>query len=709
MKARAPKANGHGGAVPGDAAPDPIDRRPAIRVRMGLVCGVLSMGLGVIVSSGWSIMVGDGDAWREEAELQRQRRLHVLPKRGAIYDRNGTALAVTVEVPSASVDAVELLRRVRGQQVPVVARDAANRIARALDLDPAAVERKILAKRRFAWLKRRITAEESSALRVLMRGEDGGEPISGLVVEGEGRRYYPRRQVAGPLLGFVAPDGEGKDGVELTLNSRLQGTVEQVRGMRDRSGKLIFSHGMQDDRALAGHDVYLTIDQGLQFAAERELAAAVQTFEAVGGSVIIVEPNTGELLAMASWPAYNPNDYSESAVEARRDRGITDQFEPGSTMKIFTVALGLAEGAITPTQRMYCEKGAMRVDNVTIRDTHASEWLSVSQVLSQSSNICSAKIGLSMGGSKLYEGLRRFGFGLSAGLPLPGESSGVLRPRGRPWVQVETAAAAFGQGIGVTNLQLAMATAAIANGGRLMEPIIVKKTTTASGEIVDTASPKVRHQVVPVHIARTLSEMLVGVTEGEGTGVEAALSGYVVAGKTATAQKTDPATGRYSLEKYVASFVGYVPANKPRLAISIVIDEPMLEHAGGAVAAPVFRRLARTALEYVGLTPKGTKPVDLASLAREPDPAHAVGQLLRENREALPSVQEHVKGAVLAGGQVRVPEITGWPVREAVRKLIELGLTPEVRGTGLLVRQNPAPGAPLGKGERVVLEFEPAT
>jgi cell division protein FtsI (penicillin-binding protein 3) len=681
-----------------------------IRMRMGILCGLLAFGLGLVVSAGWDLMIKDGEAWRELADQQRQRRVHIVPKRGTVYDRNGSAVAVSVEVPSVSLDAIELLRGVAPQQLPVVARDGANRIAQVLAIDPAVVEKKILAKRRFAWLKRQISAKEADDIRALSSPKvQGDRVVRGLVVEGEGRRYYPRRELAGPLLGFVAPDGEGKDGLEFGMNNELRGHIEQLRGLRDRAGRLLFADGVQDEQALAGHNVYLSIDQGIQYVAERELASAARTFEAGGGSVIVIEPYTGEVLAMASWPGYNPNDYTLSEAEQRRDRGLTDAFEPGSTTKIFTIASGLAAGVISPTQKLYCEKGFMPVDNVVIRDTHPAGWLSISQVLAVSSNICSAKIGLSLGGDKLYEGLRRFGFGQATGLPLPGESEGTLRPRGRPWVQVETAAASFGQGISATNLQLAMATAAIANGGDLMEPILIKKVTTATGELVREATPRVRRRVVPRHIALAMAEMLVAVTEGEATGVEAAISGYQVAGKTATAQKTDPATGRYSLDDYIASFVGFVPAKKPVVAIAVMVDEPMVEHAGGAVAAPIFRRVGQAALEYVGLTPKGSQPVDVAELARKPDPAAAAYALLRQADGKKPPVQEAGKTGPVASGKVRVPDMTGWPVREAVRRAIELGIAPRVQGTGLLATQTPPPGDVVEKGADVLLVFEPAS
>jgi len=681
-----------------------------IRLRMGVLCGLLALGLGLVVSSGFTLMVQDGPAWREVAELQRQRRLHVTPKRGNIYDRNGSALAVSVDVPSVSLDAVELLRGVPPAQVPVVARDAANRIAAVLGIDPAQVERKILAKRRFAWLKRQINASEADAIRELGSSKDGRRAIGGLVVEGEGRRYYPRRELAAPLLGFVAPDGEGKEGLEYSLNTDLQGHADELRGLRDRSGRLIFSDGIQDDRAFAGHSLYLAIDQGLQYAAERELAAVVRTFEAKGGSVAVVDPKTGEIYALASFPTFNPNDYTESDPEARRDRGVGYAFEPGSTAKIFSVAAGLAGGVIKPTDKMYCEKGTLRVDNVTIRDTHPAEWLTISQVLAVSSNICAAKIGLSLGGEKLYEAYRRFGFGEETGIELPGETAGTLRPRQRPWVQVETASAAFGQGISVTNLQLAMATAAIANGGELLQPILVRKVVTSTGELVREASPRVRRRVLPAHAARAVAEMLVAVTEGEGTGVEAAIDGYRVAGKTATAQKADPVTGRYSIDRYIASFVGFVPADKPVVAIAVTIDEPMVDHAGGSVAAPLFRRVAQMSLKYRGLVPKDRERIDVAELGRSPDPANLAYEVLRQAAGKQPRVQEGVPAlAAVPAGKVRLPDMTGWPARRALQQAFELGLNPRLEGSGLLVTQTPPPGSVVDPGQALVLVFEPAS
>jgi cell division protein FtsI (penicillin-binding protein 3) len=681
---------------------------------MGLVCGLLGIGLGAVVSGAYHIQVEDGDAWYDLAEKQRQRRLHVSPKRGTIYDRNGAPLAESVEVPSVSVDAVEMLRGIEDQYVPMRARQYAERIAAALSLDVEAVAEKIGRRRRFAWLKRRVSEDEVAAVRAL--GEAAQRyPIRGLTIEGEGRRFYPNRELAGPMLGFVSPEGTGKEGLELSLDHELRGRVSEVRGLRDRAGRLIFSEGLADEQALAGHDVRLTIDKGIQFTAERELDAAVKTYEAFGGAVVVVDPSSGEILAMASAPGYNPNDYSQSDPEQRRNRGVVDRFEPGSTMKPFTIAAALAAKSLDPTAPIYCESGSMALDNVVLHDTHVNKWLSPTQVLAVSSNIGTAKIALGLGEERLYEGLRRFGFGDAPGLPVPGESVGVLRPRGRPWVQVETASAAFGQGISVTTMQLAMAYSAIANGGRLLEPVLVKRVSDSTGATLSEATPRVRREPISPAVARMVGEMLVAVTEGEGTGVEAAIPGYRVAGKTATAQKIDLETGKYTDTHYVASFVGFVPAENPRLTIAVVLDEPMGgTYAGGSVAAPVFRRVGEMSLRYLGVMPRGSTAAPLAEVserAREGDPAVSAYQVLNEARgaEAPVPLAAVTPSAPTKSGEVRMPDLAGLPAREALKAAAALGLAPSVEGTGRLAHQDPAKGAVVPKGSTVRLIFEPPT
>jgi cell division protein FtsI (penicillin-binding protein 3) len=354
----------------------------------------------------------------------------------------------------------------------------------------------------------------------------------------------------------------------------------------------------------------------------------------------------------------------------------------------------------------------MPIDNVVIHDTHVNKWLTPTQVLQVSSNIGIAKIALGLGERQLYESFRRFGFGDAPGLPLPGEAAGTLRPRGRPWVPVETAAASFGQGVSVTNLQLALATAAIANNGRLLEPILVRRVTDTVGTELTSATPTLRRRVIPARVARLLAEMMSSVTEGEGTGVEAAIPGFRVAGKTATAQKIDPETGRYNDTHYVASFVGFVPAEQPRIVVSVVIDEPMAgTTAGGEVAAPVFRRVAEMSLRYLGVRPKGTKSMKLsevAEYAKGDDPADVAYQALGRGPAPAPAKAEaQPSGPIGQRGSTKVPELLGLPMRAAVRGAIEAGLEPVVTGSGRVIRCEPAAGANVPRGSKLTLVFEP--
>ncbi|MFO0658557.1 MAG: penicillin-binding protein [Polyangiaceae bacterium] len=688
-----------------------------IRRRMGVVCGLMGLGCGLIISGAYKVQVEDGPEWREMAEMQRQRRLHVAPKRGTILDRNGTALAVSIEVPSVSADAFEMLRGVDDKNLAATVQDLAARLAKVLHVEPAELTPRLMSRRRFIWLKRRVSADEAAAIKALGDPRQTAKPIRGLQIEGEGHRYYPNRELGGPLLGFVSPDGEGKEGLELQLEDELRGHVEEIKGLRDRSGRLLFAEGVQSEKALAGHNVVLSIDQGIQYVAEQELNSALHTFEAAGGSVVVMDPHTGEVLALASAPTFNPNDYNKSEIEARRDRAIHDRFEPGSTAKVFTIASALAAKTLNPTQKIYCERGVMAIDNVVIHDTHVSDWLTPTQILAVSSNIGAAKIGLELGESKLYESFRRFGFGEPTGLPLPGEAGGVLRARGRPWVQVETASASFGQGISTTSMQLAMAISSIANGGKLMEPILVKKVVDGAGNTVRDYLPKIRREVVPASVAKMVSEMLVAVTEGEGTGVEAAIDGFKVAGKTATAQKADPNTGRYTADRFTSSFIGFVPADRPKIAVVVVLDEPALARAGGAVAAPVFRRVAEYSLRYLGVTPAGTKEATLTQIAKDANgtaPSTASAGKTKPTSSAIPGVgMVGVAPVQIAtdkpapNGAAAVPTLTGLSAREAIKTSMAAGLTPTLLGVGVAARQEPPPGTMVPKGSALKIYLEP--
>jgi cell division protein FtsI (penicillin-binding protein 3) len=682
-----------------------------IRTRMGVLCGVMGIALGGIVSSAWRVQVEDGPEWREMAEKQRQRRLHVEPKRGTIYDRNGTPLAVSVEVPSVSADVVEMLRGAETPQAQeTILRDAALRLGRALSIDANEVYAKLAERHRFVWLSRRITGDEAEAIRELGDPKKQAQPIRGVSIEGEGHRSYPGRELAGAVLGFVAPDGQGKDGLELALDEDLRGRVEEVHGLRDRSGRLLFE-GANDSRALQGYDVALSIDEGIQHVAERELDAAMHTYETKGGSLVVMDPSTGEILALASVPGYNPNDYGESDPDARRDRAVTDRFEPGSVMKTFMIAGALAAGTVKPTDLVNCEHGVYQIAGVTVHDVEVNGILTATQVLARSSNIGALKIGLQLGEPALYATYRRFGFGEQTGLPLPGEASGVLRPRGRAWYDIETGEASFGQGVSVTTIQLAVAMSAIANGGKLLEPILVERVTDGAGEVVRESAVHVRREVVPPGVARTLAEMLTAVTEAGGTATQAAIPGFRVAGKTSTAQKVDPATGKYSAEKWTAAFVGFVPAERPRIVVAVMLDEPIIGHRGGDHAGPVFRRVAEATLRYLGVTP-APGLAKIADVKRDGDPADVT---LAAMKPPVPAAPPAVPGAGAPGpaqvppGSVRVPDATGLAAHDVVASLTKAGLVPRLEGWGRAVRQEPAPGTAAPKGAAVRVVLEPAS
>jgi cell division protein FtsI (penicillin-binding protein 3) len=610
-----------------------------------------------------------------------------------------------------SADVVEMLR---GIDTPAAQdaklHDVADRLGHTLSLPADDLYAKLAQRRRFVWVKRRVTSGEAEGVHAL---GDPKQPnaIHGIAIEGEGHRYYPGREIAGPLLGFVAADGEGKDGLELSEDETLRGRVEDVQGLRDRSGRLIFE-ATNDERALQGDDVVLAIDQAIQHVAERELDAAMHTYETKGGSLAAVDPSTGEVLALASVPGYNPNDYTEAEPDARRDRVVTDRFEPGSVMKTFAIAGALAAGTLKPTDLIDCEHGVYQIGGVTIHDTHVNDRLTPTQILARSSNIGALKIGLELGEPALYATYRRFGFGEPTGLPLPGEAEGVLRPKGRPWFDTETASASFGQGISVTTLQLAMAMSAIANGGKLLEPILVRRTSDGRGGTVDESPVRVRREVIPAGVARTLGEMLTAVTEEGGTAVEASVPGFRVAGKTSTAQKVDPATGRYSTDKYTAVFVGFVPVEHPRLVVAVVLDEPMIGRYGGDLAGPVFRRVAEASLRYLGVTPSAGA-AKLTTVHREGDPATSSAPPAPNGPPAgAPSPAPPpavVAGAPPSADAARVPDATGMPARDVVNAISRAGLIPQIEGWGRAVRQTPSPGTAVVKGSAVRVVLEPAS
>ncbi len=651
-------------------------RQRWFRARIALlgVC-VMCMAILVVVRA-FHVQIATGDRLREMAEGQHLRELRVSPRRGAIYDRQGAELAVSVDVDSVYANPRRL--KAMEQDPSTVAR----RIAKILDVDPERLAKRLAADRYFVWVERRVTPNEAKRIRQL--------DVPGVELTTEARRYYPNRHLAAHLLGFADIDGRGIEGIELAYEKRLRGSDRRVEAIRDRRGHVVFADDMEDDRTMQGQSVVLTIDKAIQHVAERELALSVRTFEARGGSVVVMDPSTGEILALANYPPFNPNEPSKHPTAHRRNRAVVDRFEPGSTVKPFTVAAALAAGAVKPNQLINCENGVTRMGGRLLHDAHPYEWLTPTQILAYSSNIGTAKIAMDLGKKDLYRAFRRFGFGEPTDLDVPGETAGILRHY-RSWYEIDTAAVSFGQGMSVTNVQLATAMSAIANGGRLMKPMLVRRMTDGHGATIEENNPRVRRQVVPRRVAKLVGQMLTAVTEPGGTAVEAGVDGYIVAGKTGTAQKADYVHGGYAKDKWLASFVGFAPADRPAVVISVVIDEPVIAHYGGTVAGPVFRRIAEVTLRHMGIAPEGRQAV----LAKKKERQITVA-------EAAPASEAEA----VEKGESAVPDLRSLPLRQAVIALHAQSLVAEVKGSGVVVAQDPAPGKAVSHGAVVRLQLE---
>ncbi len=686
-----------------------------MRLRLGLLVGAMALGLGRLVTSAYDLQVARAGELRRRAESQYHRPVGLDPRRGTLFDRNGNPLAVSVPA-HALVVYPSRLRWLQEHRRPMPDLDVlARRLAVAAGLDEATVAVALRSGRGFVRLKRYLAEPEVAAVRQVLTDlarQARVRSVEGVEVVEDSRRWYPQREASAQLVGVVGANGQGLEGLERSLEEQLQGRRVDVPGVRDARGTLVFVDGVRPGDGQAGSDVQLTLDTTIQNIAARQLALTCQLMQARGGSVIVTNPHTGEVLAMASWPTYNPNDLREVQPDSMRLRPLTDRFEPGSTMKVFTVGAALESGVIRPGQLFNGYNGAWEMGDDTIHDAHPMPWVSTMQLLQHSSNIAAAQVGLTLGPDGLERALRRFGFGDATGLPLPGEAR--ARFGGRRWYSVEVARVAYGQGIGVTAVQLAQALGPVANGGRLVPLLLVSRVTDATGALVHEYAPSAGRPVMSPGTARLLAEMLTSVTE-DGTGTNAAIPGVRVAGKTGTAQKAcDPERDErgcrgYSHTRTVSSFFGFAPAERPRVAVTVVIDEPQVpDHSGNAVAAPLFRAVTEQTLRYLGALP-GIRPgLALPTAPRSP----------RSPRPAArPAVSGPSAGSTPAGaapeGQgggegVAVPPLLGLSGRQALRQLQPLGILLEMQGSGAIVRQEPEPGSPVAPGQTVRVWLEPA-
>jgi cell division protein FtsI (penicillin-binding protein 3) len=563
------------------------------RVRI-LACGLVFGGLFLAVGKrAFNLQVRDAERLRGMAEEQYLREVELPPRRGRILDRNGAELASTADVDSIYCNP----RRLPDP------RDAARRLAKVLGMDRHELEKKLGQRRFFAWVKRKVTPDETAAVKAL--------ELPGVAFVREPRRFYPNRGLAATVMGLAGSDGRGLDGVELAFDKQLRGTTSSVVGIRDALGRDLAVDGLPDSPTGAGSDVVLTIDRYLTFVTERAIAEGQARTHAKDIVAIVMSPPTGEILAMASVPSFNPNDPAGAAEAGARNRAITDAYEPGSTMKTFTIAAALDAGVVRPEDRFDCLQGKMMVGKYSIHDTHPHGVLTTAEVFKFSSNIGATKIARRLGRDGFADALGRFGFGHTTGMGLPGERAGIIRPVDK-WGDIGFANVSFGQGLTVTPLQMVAGVSAIAAGGTYHAPHIVARVVQPDGTIEPTPTPAATsdRRVMGEASSRAMLNIMRGVTEEGGTAKQAAIEGYVVGGKTGTAQKV--ANGHYDPNKWVSSFVGVVPLEAPRLAIIVVVDEPQGSHLGGVVAAPIFKEIAEQALRYLHVPPS---PVAVAAAA----------------------------------------------------------------------------------------------
>lgn len=637
------------------------------------------------------------------AARQQQRTIEITPKRGSIYDRNLHPLAMSIPVDSVFAVPVEIAD----------AQLAAQLLSRVLGMPQDVLEARLGSAQSFVWIARKVPPDKKEAVEALN--------LKGIYFQKENQRIYPKRALAAHVLGFVDLDEKGLGGIEYELDKQIRGKSEKIVVMADARQRWFDGGAAQRE---PGANVVLTLDEAIQYIAERELAAAVAKTHALAGTVVVMNPNNGEILALANWPKFNPNAANEASAEARMNRAVTALYEPGSTFKLITLAAAFDQGIVRPGEVFDCENGAVYLAGHRIRDHKPFGLLTVSDILAQSSDVGAIKIALRLGAPKFYDYIRAFGFGQLTGVDLPGESKGLVR-RLESWSAISIGSISMGQEVGVTPIQLLSAVSAIANGGLLYRPHVVaqlrrdNKSFPAEGVL----APGEPRRVIRPETAATLRRLMEGVIL-DGTGKLAHLDGWTAAGKTGSAQKIDPATGRYSHTQLIASFTGFAPISNPAVAILVSLDSPVGQHEGGQVAAPVFKRIAEQVLAYldvprdVPLEPRLVQvayknqnasnlealsdftPTDFAALPDLP-PAELSGTDARSARDQAPPVTV----AVDEGGDVTVPDFSGKTMREVTETCLKLGLDPFLVGSGLAQQQAPVPGRKVRRGAKLTVQF----
>ncbi len=681
-------------------------RENRAQFRLLIVVGCVALWMGAVFARLGYLQLVEHGTYLTKAHRQQQRTIEVTPKRGAIYDRNMHPLAMSTEVESAYAIPTEL-----GDNKA----QAAHLLAGILNIPRDVLLSKFESGTTFVWVSRKLPPEKSEAVKALN--------LKGIYTMKENERFYPKRDMAAHVLGYVDLDETGQGGVERQLNKQIGGKAEKILVMADAKQRWFDASQAQRDE---GANVILTLDEKIQYIAERELKAGIARTHASAGTIIVQNPNTGEILALANWPNFNPNAPGDVKPEARMNRAVSAIYEPGSTFKLITLAAAIDQNLTRPDEVFDCQNGEITISNHKIHDHKRFGMLTVSDILARSSDVGSIKIALRLGSPRFYDYIRAFGFGQQTGIELPWESRGMLGKL-NTWSGISIGAISMGQEIGVTPIQLVTAVSTIANGGMLKKPYIISEVRKGEQIISsgDASQPEPK-QVIRPETAATVRRLMEGVILSEhGTGKNARLDGWTAAGKTGTAQKIDPDTGRYSPSQYIASFTGFAPINNPAITILVSFDSPVGEHEGGQVAAPVFKRVAEQVLPYLDVprdvpvtakliqasykkeelseTPDASlddfNPIDFNAATERPAP-----QATAKKEPKQPSVTV----ALDEGGDIAVPDFHGKTVREVTESCLRLGLNPVLLGSSLAQEQSPAAGAKVRRGAKITVRFDAA-
>jgi len=622
-----------------------------------------------------TIQILEHDFWVNYAGDQRKSAITIQPRRGTIYDRNGIPLATSLSqeilclVPSRITNPAKLAKSL-SSLIGIPAKSILEKVR----------ETKLY----LVYIQRGLNSKLAGAIRAM--------GLSGIEFRSESSRRYPKGSLAAHVIGFSNVDNKGLEGIEYLLDLLLRGEAGKEIVVKDNSRREIAALAQQIKDVRDGNHVTLTIDAYIQYSAEKALDEIVRKYSPESATAVIIDPKTGQLLAMAGRPTFDPNKPSTFQAERLRNRAVTDVFEPGSAFKPIIAAAALERGVITPEDRVFCEYGAMRYYRHTFNDVHPLGEVTFAVVMAESSNIGMIKVAGMLPAEVIYEYIRSFGFGSATGIDLPGDSGGIVHPPSR-WSGLSLGSMAIGQEIGVTALQLVVAFSTIANGGKMMKPYVISEIRDPSGEALRQNRPRFVRQVISPETAATLTELLVGVVDF-GTGTNAQIKGYRVAGKTGTAQKADLVAGGYHRDKYVAVFAGFVPADNPAACILVTVDSPRGKHYGGEVAAPAFRRIAKDILNYMEIAPTEREQ------PTAPDPGPRVAPAPHRKSDGADLIIADVDG------KFAMPDVRGKTMRAIAGSPLARLVRLEFEGSGVACRQTPAPTTKIEKGQRCQIVFK---